>query len=113
MPFSPISVNSKTFNQAGDGRYMLSGIAFGDPVDYFKISPGSRNAKTGLTSAAITRIKEKDVVVNGVTTRRSAQVSLPIQVPEGFTSADLDAMASDISEFITAGILDRILGGDS
>jgi hypothetical protein len=114
MPFSPIVVNTKTFNQSGDGRYMRNTVTFGSPADYFTVKGGSLNKDRANITCAITRLLEKDVTVNGVTTRKSALVQTIITSPTtGFTSAELDAMVSDNSEFVTGAILDRILSGES
>lgn len=114
MPFSPISVNSKTFNQAGDGRYNLSTLTFGNPLNYFNIKGASVNKDKTTLTGAVSRIIEKDVTVDGVTKRLSASVQLIITVPRtGFSSTDLDTAASDISEFLTSSTLDRILAGES
>lgn len=114
MPFSPISVNTKTFNQAGDGRYMLSTVSFGQPQNYFSVKGGSRTRDGRAFSAAVSRILEKDVTVNGVTQRLSASVQLVIISPTtGFTSSELDGMISDIDLFITSGVLDRVMSGES
>jgi hypothetical protein len=113
MPFSPITVNSKTFIQSGDGRYMNSTVTFGAPADYFLVKGASRT-KDGYIVGAITRVIEKDVTVNGVTKRLSASEQRVFKVPEtGFSSTELDTMDSEGSTFITAAILDRILTGES
>jgi hypothetical protein len=114
MPFGPISVNTKTFNEAGEGRYVLSTITFGDPSNYFTIKGGALTKDRKAVSAAVTRILEKDVTVNGETSRRSASVQLVMSIPpQGFTSTEIDVLASDISEFITSAVLNRILSGES
>jgi len=114
MPFGPITVLSKTFNQSGDGRYMRNSVTFGQPHDYFTIKGGSLTKDRQNISAAVSRILEKDITVNGNTSRRSASVQLVIQVPSsGFTSADIDSMTAEISEFVTQAITDRLMSGES
>lgn len=114
MAFPPITVNTRTFNQSSDGRYVLSTVTFGTPSNYIQIKGGSLSKDRKLITAAITRVLEKDVTVGTTVQRRSASVQCIIQVPAtGFTSAELDAMASDISEFITVANLDRVLSGES
>lgn len=114
MPFGPITVNSKTFNQAGEGVYKLSTLTFGQPSNHFSVKGGSINKGRTAVVTAVSRTLEKDVVIDGTTTRKSANVQLVITVPpSGFTSAEVDVLASDISEFLTAGTLDRLLGGES
>jgi hypothetical protein len=114
MPFAPITVNTKTFNQSGDGRYMLSTVTFGQPSNYFNIKGGSLNKDRSTITGAITRVLEKDVTINGIASRKQASVQLVVSVPNtGFTSAELDSLCSDIDAFLTSSILDRILAGES
>lgn len=114
MPFAPITVNTKTFNAAGDGRYMLSTVAFGSPQDYFTIKGGSQSKDRKLITAAVSRIKEFDVTVNSVTTRVTASVQLVISAPKtGVPVAEFDTLALDISEFLTTATLNRLLAGES
>jgi hypothetical protein len=114
MPFSPISVNSKTFIQSGQGRYMLDSVAFGDPADYFQIKGGSINRSRSLVTAAVSRILEKDVTVDSITSRRQLSVQTIISSPvAGFTSSEIDILLSDSDLFITEAILNRLLNGES
>jgi hypothetical protein len=114
MPFAPITVNTKTFTQAGDGRYMRNTVTFGNPSDYFTIKGGSRSRDGSVFTAAITRVLEKDVLQNGITSRRAMSVQVIISVPPfGFTSADADSLALDISEFLTVATVDRLMAGES
>lgn len=113
MPFSPITVNTKTFVQSGTNRYMLNSVSFGQPLNYFKVSGGTSRAKEGGVTASVTRVIEKDVVVAGSTVRKSCTVQLVIQTSPEFSSGDVDVMASDISEFLTIATLDRVLNGES
>lgn len=114
MPFGPIVVNSKTFNQSGDGRYNLSTLTFGQPSNFFSVKGGSLTKDRSNVVAAISRTFQKDVTVNGTTTRLSASAQLVITVPStGFTSTEIDVLASDISEFVSASTLDRVLAGES
>lgn len=114
MPFAPITVNTKTFNQSGDGRYMLSTVTFGQPANYFTVKGGSLNKDRSAFTAAVTRTLEKDVTENGVTRRKSCSVQLIITSPNtGFTSTEIDGLASDIDQFLTSSTLDRVLNGES
>jgi hypothetical protein len=114
MPFAPIIVNTKTFLQSGDGRYMNDSVAFGDPADYFTVKGGSLNKDRRAITAAVSRVLEKDVTVGTGTERRQISVQLIIQSPtQGFTSTDVDDLASDISEFLDVTTLNRLLGGES
>lgn len=114
MPFGPIVVNSKTFNQQGDGRYGLSTLSFGDPANYFTVRGGQLNkARTDIISA-VTRTLQQDVTVGTSTQRLTATAQLIWTVPkQGFTSTNMDILTSDISEWVTAAILDRIYAGES
>lgn len=112
MSFHPISVSTKTWNEVGPGRYMDSAVTYGSPANYIQISGGARNSKTSVTTAAISRVMQRDVTVGTVTTRNQASVQLVIQVGPGFTSADVDAMCSTISDFLTSAVLDRVLLGE-
>lgn len=111
MSFHPITLDAKTWNESGPGRYMESTVVFGGPMNYIKISPGARS-KSGLTSCAITRYFEKDVVVNNVSVRASCTITQNIQVQDGITVADIDTAALHISSFLDSGTLTRILNGE-
>lgn len=114
MPFAPISVNTKTFNQAGDGKYMLSSVTFGSPANYFTIKGGSLSRDRKLVVSSVSRNLEKDVTVNGDTVRLTGSVQLVISIPSsGFTSTEIDVLTSDISEFLTTATLDRLMAGES
>lgn len=114
MPFGPISANAKTFNQSGDGRYMLSTVTFGQPANYFVVKGGSPNKDRSVITAAVSRVLEKDVTVNGVTSRRQAIVQTVITVPlAGYTSTEVDGLLSDNDVFLTPAILDRVMNGES
>lgn len=114
MPFAPITVNTKTYNAAGDGVYSRSTVAFGQPADRIQVKGGSLTKDRRNVVAVVSRVLEKDVTISGVVERRSALVQVLITVPPvGFTSAELDAMVLDCDAFITAGNLDRVLAGES
>lgn len=112
MSFHPITVSSKTWNEAGPGRYMDSAVTYGNPLNYIQVSGGTRNSKTGTTSAAISRVQQKNVTVGSETFLRTASVQLVIQITDGFTASEVDAMVLTISDFINVATLDRILLGE-
>lgn len=112
MSFHPISVSTKTWNEVSPGRYMDSLVTFGSPSNYIQISGGKRNSKTGLTTASVSRVFQKDITVGGVTTRKSCSVQLVMQTPDGFTTAEIDSMALTISDFLATATLERILQGE-
>lgn len=114
MPYGNITVNAKTFIPSGGaGRYVRDTVTFGAPMDYLRVSGGSRNSKTQVTSAAVTRVLEKDVTVGSDVTRRQCTLSLVASVPQGFDSSEIDAMALEISEFLTPAVITRWLLGES
>lgn len=113
MAFNSITIGSVTFVQTGPGLYQNNTVQFGQPDDLIKIIPGRQTQKNGPTLSTVSRIWQKDIAVGGVTTRQKMTVSLQFSVPVGFTTAEADAMASEISTFITAATLNRILMGES
>lgn len=112
MSFHPITVSTKTWNEVGPGKYMDSAVTFGGAPNYILISGGKRNSKTGVTTAAVSRIMAKDITVGAVTTRSSASVQLVVQVPEGFTTSEVDAMILTISDLVTTAFAERLLQGE-
>lgn len=113
MPYGDITVNTRTFNPRTLGTYALSTVAFGEPSNELRIRGATRSANKRL-SATVNRYVQKDVTLAGTTKRENASVSINIQVPEsGFTAAEIDAMASDLSEFLTTATITRLLQGES
>jgi len=113
MSFNQIVIGSETFNSAGPGKYINSTCTFGGPVDYIRISPGSRNTKTGITTASVLRYKETDVTVGSLTQRHSVSVQTIIQMSDRGTVSDADAVFASTSTFIDATTLTRILNGEN
>lgn len=91
---------------------MDSTVTFGGASNYIQISGGKRNSKTGITSASISRIMQKDITVGSVTERRSLSCQLVIQAADGFTTTEVDALVLTISDFVTTANLERILQGE-
>lgn len=112
MSFHPITIGPNTFNSTGPGKYTNSTVVFGGPLDELKISPGSIT-KSGVINASVSRHRQKDIVVNGVTTRKRASVIVQIQADSGFTAEEIDWLLSDLAEFATVPVLDRIMLGDA
>jgi hypothetical protein len=117
MSFHPITTTvgaSRTWNETGPGQYSESTVLYGSPRSYLKITRGKPNAKTGLTTASMSRVLEKDTLVNGVTKKQLMTVTVSVSVPlhVDFTTAVVDEAAGIISEFFTASTLDRILKGE-
>lgn len=113
MPFSPITAQNMQYIQSGEGRYMLSSVTFGAPLNFFRVSGGTFNPKTGAVNAAISRVFEKNVTVAGATSRKACTIQLLLQATRDFSSADIDYVIADMNEFITPAVLDRILNGES
>lgn len=91
----------------------MSTLAFGDPSDEYRIS-GASTGRDGNLRSSVVRILQKDVVVGGDTLRKQCSVSLQITTPTaGFTSAELDSLAEDISTFLTASSVTRLMQGES
>ena len=112
MSFHPISVSTKTWNEVGPGKYMDSAVTFGAPANYIQISGGRRNTKSGLTSAAVSRIQQKDITIGTVTDRKTASVQCVIQIPDGFTTTEVDAMFLTLSDLLTVAFAERLLQGE-
>lgn len=112
MAFSFLTFNTNRYNPVGPGRYSLESVTFSDPQDYVQISGGKYNAKTGLTTAAFSHIREKDVTVGSDSERRRCTVQHVIQIPYGFTATEVDESLAAMSEFVTLNVLDRVLQGE-
>lgn len=113
MSFGTLTVGALTYNSVGNGEYMLSTIPFGGPVDMIKLSAGKKANTKAPTSASVTRVIEKDIVENGITTRRRMTVTAQINVPLGFTTTDVDSAFTNISDLVTPSFATRLLLGES
>lgn len=112
MSFGTFTTNSKTFNPAGDGRYMRDTVAFGDPADYFTLKGGSLTKDRKNIVGAINRVIEKDIEINGQITRRALSVQTIITAPTtGFTTADIDGALEDTTSFATESTLNVLMAG--
>lgn len=114
MPFGNIVAQTVTFEPRTPGLYSKSGLQFTDPANEFRVRGGTPG-KGGSTSSSVTRVLQKDVTVGSSVVRKSAALSLQIQAPTdgGFTSAELDSMATDIAEFLTATTISRLMQGEA
>jgi hypothetical protein len=114
MPYGSITVNTKTYDPRQPGVYSLTSLAFGDPADEFRIRGVQSVSKDQLLRASITRVLEKDVTTGDTSTRKQAVVTMTVAVPKSdYTAAEIDALASDISEFLTVNTLTRLMQGES
>jgi len=113
MPFGTISSQTKDYTPRSSGIYSLSTTTFSSPQDEYRMRAGSVR-KDNSRTAGVTRVLQKDVTVNGVTNRIQAVVSLSVTVPNGsgFTAAEVDSLALDISNFLTADTASRLLQGE-
>lgn len=115
MPYGPITVNSKTFNQTTPGNYRLSTLGFNSPDDEIRVRGCKPINNKKAVSGSITRVLGKTGTVNSAPVTESATISCQFNVPTGgvITAADVDAMALEVSELITAVFLNRFLAGES
>lgn len=110
MPFGVLTLGSATFNPRKEGHYVESTVAFGDPNNYLVVRPVSFNKD--VARIAISRVLEKDVTVGSAELRQMATVTMTINATVNFTAAELDALAADLSSFITSDTLSRVLQGE-
>lgn len=115
MPFSPITVGANSWTQSGPtGRYMLSTLSFGDPLNYFQVSGCSPvKGKPGTVAGGVTYVFEKDVTVNGITTRRRLTLQTIITADPGITAIEVDASLQSVSDWLTPATINRIMNGES
>lgn len=113
MALQSLNLGSLVFNSIGQGRYMNSNVTFGDPRDFFTISGGTYNKKTGLTTASVSRTIEKEVAnAGGGTSVQAMSVQVIIQVPVGFNTTEIDTTLQQSSTLVTGELLERILQGE-
>lgn len=113
MPFGTITAQSKNYEPRKPGYYVLSTVSFGSPTDEFRIRSSGTPDQNGILRSSITRVLEKDVTVGATTSRKAIVVTLNIASPvSGFTAAEADSLALDISEFVTAATVTRMLSGE-
>lgn len=114
MPFGTLIAQSVNYEPRQPGEYHKSGLTYADPANYFRFRPGSTR-KDDLRTIGVTRTREKDVTVGSDTVRKATVISLNVLTPSdgSFTAAEIDSMLLDISEVLTATIIDRQLQGES
>lgn len=113
MPFGTITSQTKNYEPRSPGVYSESTVSFGSPSNEYRIS-GASVGRDKLLRANIVRVLEKDYTVGGVTERRRLTVALSITSPSAaFTSAEIDSLAEDISVFLTASTVTRLMQGES
>lgn len=112
MPFGTITVNAVSYAPRDTGVYSKSTLTFGDPANEFRIK-GATQGKDKSFRGSILRLLEKNVTEGSISVKKQALVALSITAPVGFTSAEIDGLASDISEFLTTDTITRLLAGES
>ncbi len=111
MPFGTITSQTVNFAPRADGRYTKSTLSFGDPDDSFVVRGAS---KSDPLRPSVSRVLQKDVTVGGVVVRKTATVTVSIVTPSsGFTAAEIDSLATDLSNFLTVDTVTRLTMGES
>lgn len=112
MPYNTFTANTKTWNEAALGHYNLSTVVFGDPSNYVKLRPATLR-KDGLLAIGLTRVVEKDYLVNGTDETRISSVFTGnlLTYPEGFTTTELNALVADSAAILTAVRIGEMLMG--
>lgn len=114
MPFGTIASQTLSYNPRNNGRYVLSTLGFGDPANEFIIRPCLAPSRDGKLRASIGRLVEKDITVGGVTTRMPLAAVLAFTTPRsGFTATEMDSLATDLSNFVTADTITRVFAGEA
>lgn len=114
MPFGTITAQTKSYEPRKPGFYVLNTVAFGSPTDEFRIRSTGAPDQNGVLRASITRVLEKNVTVGATTERKALVVTLNIASPvSGFTAAEVDSLAADISEFVSTTTVTRMLSGEA
>jgi hypothetical protein len=116
MSFNTIngSIAGQTFAERSRGIYAKSDLTFADPANEFRIT-GASLKKDGSRAGAVTRILQKDVTYEVGTKREQCVVTLNVSVPNtGSVSAtEVDSLIADISEFLSADTVSRLLQGEA
>lgn len=114
MPFGTLTINTVSYEPRQPGIYQKAGATFNSPTDEFRLRPAVSAGKDGKLRASVSRIFEKDVTLpSGAVERDQLVVTTNVTTSARFTPAEIDARASDISEFITSVVLNRLLTGES
>lgn len=113
MPFGTITSQTKTYEPRSPGVYSESTVAFGSPTNEYRVN-GATRGRDNLLRSSVVRVLEKDYTSGGVTERKRLIVSLSITSPSvAFTAAEIDSLAEDISVFLTASVVTRLMQGES
>lgn len=113
MPFGNITAQTLTYEPRSTGKYTRSTVTFGQPDNSFIIR-GANSLQTDPLRASVSRVLQKDVTLGSASARKTATVTLSfVAPPSDFTPAELDSLATDLSEFITSSTVSRIFMGES
>lgn len=113
MPFGTITAQTLTYEPRSAGKYTRSTVTFGSPDNSYVIRGASALSADPLRTS-VSRVLQKDVTINGSVVRKTATVTLSfVAPPADFTSAELDSLATDLSEFITSSTVSRMFMGES
>lgn len=114
MPFGTITSQTVNYAPRQPGQYVKDTLTFGDPTNEFRIRGAASPDRNGVRRSSVSRVLSKDVTTGSTTERKSATVTMAITVPDsGFTAAELDSLATDLSNFITSETVTRLLAGES
>jgi len=115
MSLGNLVIGSTTYIDAGNGRYIDSAQQLGGLRNEIKISGGSlaKRANPPVVNASVSRLQEKSVTINGISSTKRGQATVTFSVEPGYTAADIDVLLSDLSTLITASNLNLILNGAS
>ncbi|UHM27593.1 MAG: hypothetical protein SaLV5_gp2 [Sanya levivirus 5] len=113
MPFGTITAQAQNYEPRDDGHYVRSTVVFGAPDNSFVVR-GASNPKADPIRASVSRVLQKDVVINGTTVRKTATMTISIVAPSvDFTANELDSLGQDLSDFLTPVTISRLLMGES
>jgi hypothetical protein len=113
MAFGTLLIGADTYNGAGPGEYVKSTVLFGQPTNAIKLAPGKRANAKAPTTFSVTRVLEKDVTVSDEVIRRRMTVNVQMNVPDGFTMAEVDLAIGDIATLASDSFLTRLALGES
>lgn len=111
MSFASIVLTSGTYNERSPGKYYLSTVNFGEPSNEIRLRP---NTNPKNPSFGITRTKQFVVTSGDKVERVNASITLTVNIPAlGVPLQQVDGMVNDLSEFISAESLTRLLQGEA
>jgi hypothetical protein len=111
--FTPIVVNTKTYNAVSSGNYTNAAVTFSSPTDSIKLSGGKlTGANRENTTAAAAKVWQTDVTVGSVVTRVTSQVRIILDISNsGVTPAQVQAALDDLYDHLTVANIGEMLKG--